>query len=91
MEGIIMTNNEMLQNIEYLREKANITYEEASELLNDNGGDVMRVMIELEKQGRLNEQADRPGMDKLEQCCQQTRSEVKEKATSFFHALFYPK
>lgn len=48
-----MTNKEMLDNIEYLRERANVTYEEAEQLLNQYDGNVMRVLIELEKQGRV--------------------------------------
>ena len=49
MEGeATMMNNEMIQNIEYLREKANVSYEEATELLENNNGDVMHAMIELD-------------------------------------------
>lgn len=46
-----MTNNEMLANIEYLREKANVSYEEAEQLLMQNDGNVMRVLVLLERQG----------------------------------------
>lgn len=46
-----MTNNDMLANIEYLREKANVSYEEAEQLLMQNEGNVMRVLVLLERQG----------------------------------------
>ena len=49
-------NHNSLEAIDYLREKANISYEEAMHLLNENGNDVLRVMVELEKQGRLYDQ-----------------------------------
>lgn len=52
-----MTNQEMLNNIEYLRERANVTYEEAEQLLNQFDGNVMRALVELEKQGRVYDQA----------------------------------
>ena len=48
-----MTNNDMLANIEYLREKANVSYEEAEQLLEAHNGNVMRVLVELEHQGRV--------------------------------------
>lgn len=50
-------SEEMLRNIELLREKANISYEEAANLLEQNGGDVVRVLMVLEQQGRLYQQA----------------------------------
>lgn len=52
-----MYNTELLANIEYLREKANVSYEEAERLLNENGGNVMRVLVELERQGQVYSQA----------------------------------
>lgn len=48
-----MANMDRLQAIDYLREKANVSYEEAMQLLDQHDGDVMPVMVELEKQGRL--------------------------------------
>lgn len=56
-----MTNKEMLENIEYLRERANVTYEEAELLLNQFDGNVMRVLVELEHQGRVYGQAHNDG------------------------------
>lgn len=48
-----MTNAEMLANIEYLRERADVSYEEAQTLLERYDGNVMRALIELEHQGRV--------------------------------------
>jgi len=80
-----MMNNDMLQNIEYLREKANVSYEEAMELLENSNGDVMRAMIELEKQGRLYSQPeDCPPAQNWQQC-HNDRKDAKEKAVSFFN------
>ncbi len=44
-------DNEMLTNIEYLREKANVSYEDAGRLLETYGGNVMRALVDLEQQG----------------------------------------
>ena len=78
-----MMNNDMLQNIEYLREKANVSYEEAMELLETHGGNVMRVLVDLEKRGLLYSQ---PASDRVQgggryrgNAC-----EPREKVASFF-------
>ena len=85
MEGeTTMMNNEMIQNIEYLREKANVSYEEATEHLENNNGDVMHAMIELEKQGRLFSQTDDRGDTRIEQQFHDELIEAKGKAKSFF-------
>ncbi|MCL1795546.1 MAG: DUF4342 domain-containing protein [Clostridia bacterium] len=79
-----MMNNEMLQDIEYLREKANVTYEEAMELLETHGGNVMRVLVELEKRGLLYEQPARPDSVKADGCRRGNPCEPREKVASFF-------
>jgi len=81
-EDFVMMKNEMLQNIEYLREKANVSYEEAMELLHNNNDDVMRVLIELEKQGRMQ---DPPEGDDKQSGCHEQRREVKDSAASLFN------
>ena len=53
-----MMNDDMMRNIEYLREKADISYEEAVSLLERFDGNVMRVLVELERQGRVFQQAE---------------------------------
>lgn len=49
-------NEKTLHDIEYLRQKANVSYEEAANLLDDNGGDVVRALMVLEAQDRLYQQ-----------------------------------
>ena len=56
-----MINDEVLRNIEYLREKADVSYEEAVTLLERFDGNVMRVLVELERQGRVHQPADTGG------------------------------
>ena len=80
-----MMNNEMIQNIEYLREKANVSYKEAIELLQNNNGDVMRAIIELEKQGRLYSQPDDCGKAQDERQFHDGLNEAKGKAKSFLN------
>ncbi len=46
-------NDDTIRNIEYLREKADVSYEEAATLLERYDGNVMRVLVELERQGRI--------------------------------------
>ena len=45
---------EFLEKVEKLRNKANISYEEAKSILNETDGDLLEAMIMLEKQGRLD-------------------------------------
>lgn len=79
-----MTNNDMLQNIEYLREKASVSYEEAAQLLEQFDGSVMRAVVELEKRGRLYSQGAsdyvQPG---IADQWQRDVNEAKGKAASF--------
>ena len=42
-----------IKHIEYLRQKANLTYEQAVTLLDRNDGDIGKALIELEKSGAL--------------------------------------
>ena len=79
-----MMNNDMLQNIEYLREKANVSYEEAMGLLENHGGNVMRVLVDLEKHGRLFSQPEGLGSAQDEPQCHNNVNEKKEKVASFF-------
>lgn len=43
-----------LEQVERLRERADLTYEAARELLEETGGDVLEALIRLERQGGLN-------------------------------------
>ena len=42
-----------LEKVEKLRQRANVTYEEAKEALDANGGDLLDAMVYLEKQGKV--------------------------------------
>ena len=50
--GTIM---EMIEKVERLREKANVSYEEAREVLEETGGDLLDAMVLLERRGRVRE------------------------------------
>ena len=43
-----------LEQVEKLREKAGLTYEEARRVLEQAGGDLLEALIQLERQGRLD-------------------------------------
>ncbi len=76
--------NETLEKIEYLREKANVTYDEAMRLLEENNGDVMRVLVALEKQGRVYSQPhDGNRQDRRADTYQDHAEEFRQKAESF--------
>lgn len=71
--------DDMLQKTVYLRERADVTYEEAMQLLEKNNGDVVACLVELEKQGRVYG-GEHAHMHRNDHCAQET----KEKVTSFF-------
>ncbi len=71
--------DDMLQKTIYLRERADVTYEEAMQLLTQNNGDVVACLVELEKQGRVYG-GEHAKMQHNNYCTQET----KEKVTSFF-------
>ena len=48
---------EMMEKVERLREKANVTYEEAKAALEQTGGDLLDAMVLLERQGKVKEPA----------------------------------
>lgn len=70
---------DMLQKTVYLRERADVTYEEAVQLLTNNNGDVVACLVELEKQGRIYKGEHKP-MHNGDYCAH----DAKEKVTSFF-------
>jgi translation elongation factor EF-Ts len=77
-------NRDILEKADYLRERANVTYEEAMQLLEQNNGDVAASLVELEKQGRVYAQkSDGRERDKMHYCHQDVQ-EAKEKAANFF-------
>jgi hypothetical protein len=50
-------NRDLLEKVEYLRSKANISYEEAVSLLERFDEDMTRVLVELERSGRIRKDA----------------------------------
>jgi len=73
----------MLLNIEYLRGKADVTYEEAAALLEANDGSVIKVLMVLEQQDRLyTQRPEEDTKEKTEDWQDETR-EAGEKAKSF--------
>lgn len=83
-------NDDMLRNIDYLREKADVSYEEAANLLERYDGNVMRVLVELEQQGRIYTQptGNSAAQDTRRQQDQFDANEVKEKAKTFVDKAF---
>ncbi len=80
-----MMNNDMLQKIEYLREKADVSYDEAMQLLERNDGDIMRALIALEKQGRVYGHDADGGQQTYQQHHYHDHvEEARQKADSFF-------
>ena len=84
-----MMNDDMIRNIDYLKEKADISYEEAATLLERYDGNVMRVLVELEHQGRVYAQPSAGySNETYEQKVCEDVNEAKEKATSFMNRAF---
>lgn len=81
-------NNDMLANIEYLREKADVSYEEAERILERNDGNVMRALVELERQGRVYGQTRASGEPTRER--QQSACDIEgvNKTKSFLQRMF---
>ena len=50
-----------IEQIDYLREKATLSYEEAMELLERCDGDLTRCLVDLERRGRLKPPTRKPG------------------------------
>lgn len=73
-------NHDMLENIEYLRERSDVSYEEAMELLEKYDGNVMRSLVELEKQGRVY---GRSYVSARQESCNKKQQERKSKTCSF--------
>ena len=82
-------NNQNLQDIEYLRQRANITYEEAATLLEHNDGSVIRVLMVLEQQGRLYSQPqETTPPDNKPEDWKHDAQEAGEKAKTFARKIF---
>lgn len=62
-----------LEDVETLRAKSGVSYEEAVSLLDKYDGDVARALIELEKRGQLN-QSTQSSKVNLEDACEWVKS-----------------
>jgi len=77
-------SGDMLEKADYLRERANVTYEDAKQLLEKNNGDVVASLVELEKQGRVYaRQSDGREHESMHYCHHDVQ-EAKNKAAIFF-------
>lgn len=87
-----MEHNHM-ENIDFLRERAEISYEEAVTLLDRFDGDVTRCMIELERQGKLKQaprtaQQEEAGADHEKADRQRTYEARRARAARASNILF---
>ncbi len=73
---------EQFEKVDKLRERANVSYEEAKQALEACGGDILDAMIYLEKLGKTSGMA-RTGFTASGQETQQERQEEKEGKKSF--------
>ena len=78
-----------IEDIEMLRKKSGITYQEAVALLDYHDGNLAHALIDLEKNGRLKEE---PKMENTSRAYPQTnadkRSETKQKALNILQKLY---
>lgn len=78
-------SEKMLHDVDYLRERADVSYEEALDVLQRNDGDVMRALVELEQQGRVHGASETGGTQgEAQRQAHCDVNDAKEKATSFF-------
>lgn len=68
-----MPRNYSLEDVETLRAKAGVSYEDAVSLLEKYDGDVARALIELEKRGQLGKESQGEKFD-LESACEWIRN-----------------
>ena len=71
--------NYTVEQIEYLREKAYLTYEEALEVLERFNGDLTRCLVDLERRGRIRP-APRSGANRPRPHPRQSEPEFKKEA-----------
>lgn len=80
-----------IEDIEMLREKSGLSYQEAVALLDYHSGSLARALIDLEKSGRLLDETDirkRKEEKKAMTTGAEKRNETKEKALNFIQKLY---
>lgn len=77
-----------IEDIELLRQKSGLSYQEAVALLDYHNGSVARALIDLEKHGRLNpdQKEEKEGNRSMNQ--NQKKGETKEKALNLLQKLY---
>jgi hypothetical protein len=72
-----------LEQVEKLREYANISYDEAKAALEQSGGDILQAIIDLERQGKINPPQDggQYNSGSIEPAAAQTKEEFKKEKT----------
>lgn len=80
-------SEDRLRDIDTLRERADLSYEEASALLERYDGDVVQALVELESQGRSKVQHTATGEDTRQQS-HGDENGAAEKAASFVKKAF---
>ena len=66
---------DMMEKVDKLRERANVSYEEAKEALEKSNGDILDAMILLEREGKTKKEGSETystGFDSTPQCPQNT-------------------
>ena len=78
-----------IEDIEMLRKKSGMTYQEAVSLLDYHDGNLARALIDLEKSGRLKEDIKMENVSRTNMGTTQSRhSETKEKALNILQKLY---
>ena len=73
-----------LEKVEKLKEKANVTYEEAKQALENSNWDILDAMIYLEKNGKVKEDKKADYTTKTEKCIGEVVDDEKEDRKSNF-------
>ena len=78
-----------IEDIELLRKKSGMTYQEAVALLDYHDGNLARALIDLEKNGRLKEEAKMEGAERISNAGNTGKhSETRQKALGILQKLY---
>ena len=80
---------EHIEMVEKLRERADVSYEEAKAALEDNNWDLLDAMVQLEREGKMHYEYSSEYTTKEEaEAKQEKREEKKEKSKSAINSFF---